>query len=58
MSLKHKVIAVGSMLVSGGIMMGFLGKVPVWIIAIGLVVIAVGVGFVLTRKTRVERPQS
>jgi hypothetical protein len=56
MSLKHKVIAVGSMLVSGGIMMGFLGKVPVWIIAIGLVVI--GVGFVLTRKTRVERPQS
>lgn len=58
MSMKHKVLAVGSMLVSGGILMGLFGTIPDWIILIGLSVIAVGVGFVLTRKSRVERSQS
>ena len=58
MSMRHKVVAVGSMLVSGGMLIALLGTVPIWVVVIGLSIIAAGVGFVLTRKTRVERSQS
>ena len=58
MSMRHKVVAVGSMLISGGMLIALLGTVPIWVVVIGLSIIAAGVGFVLTRKTRVERSQS
>lgn len=50
MSMKHKVIAVGSMLVSGGMLIALVGTVSIWVIAMGWTVIVAGVAFVLTRN--------